>query len=101
MENEIKAKYGAYDNSEDMLAMEFATFSDGSRIVPRISLQNSKKYISWRDNDSPLNIDYPNKLLELYNNSSLHHCIIDMKSEQIAGGGLEIVDPKHPKYAET
>jgi hypothetical protein len=94
-------KVGSYNYSEDELKLEAATFADGSRIVPRISLQSSKRYISWRDNDITSNTDYPIKILELYNNSAIHHAIIDMKAEALAGGGLEVVDPNHPKAAET
>lgn len=99
MEN--KNKVGTYDIPEEDLRMELATFADGSRINPRISLQLGKKYVVWRDNANPNFIDYPNKLIELYNNSSLHHSIIDMKAEQIAGGGLELVDTGDTKAVKT
>jgi hypothetical protein len=100
-ENKVN-KVGAYTfPEEELLNFEAQTFADGSRIVPRISIQSSRKYISWRDNDNSTNVDYPIKVLELYNNSALHHSIIDMKAEQLAGGGLELVDPNHPKAEET
>jgi hypothetical protein len=96
-----KAKVGAVDYPETDLKFEMAIFSDGSRIVPRIQLQQGRKYIAWRDNGDSNNTDYPLKLLELYNNSSLHHSIIDMKAEQIASTGLEVQDPNDPKAAQT
>lgn len=99
MEN--KNKVGAYEYPEQELNMEMAVFSDGSRIVPRIQLQQGRKYIAWRDNGDSTNTDYPLKLLELYNNSSLHHSIIDMKAEQIASSGLELADPNDPKSGAT
>ena len=87
--------------NEQELKMELATFADGSRIVPRIAVQPGKKYIVWKDNGDTSNIDYPTKILEMYNNSSLHHSIIDMKAEQIAAGGLELVDENDPKASKT
>ena len=89
------------DNNIYGLAMEAATFSDGSRIIPRISVNPGRKYIAWKDNGSAEIIDYPSKILELYNNSSLHHSIIDMKATMIAGGGLEVIDPNDPKAEKT
>ena len=99
----IKNKVGAFEDPETNgeLRMEMAIFSDGSRIVPRIQLQQGRKYIAWRDNCDSSNTDYPLKLIELYNNSSLHHSIIDMKAEQIASSGLEVVDMNDPKAAQT
>jgi hypothetical protein len=97
MEN-IENAYNIYD---DFLKMERATFADGSNIVPYISSEQfrGKKYVTWRD---PLaEMDYPNKLLELYYNSSLHHSIVDMKAELIAGQGFELVDPNSPNAAKT
>lgn len=101
-ENKVKCgAYDGYEDNDDKLKMAMATFADGSRIIPRISVQSGKKYISWRDNGSSNNTDYPLKILELYNNSSLHSCIIDMKAEQIAGAGLEVVDPDDPQAQAT
>lgn len=96
-----KLKYGAYEFPENELKLEAAIFADGSRIIPRISVSPGRKYITWKDNGDNQYIDYPNKILELYNNSSLHHSIIDMKAQMIAGGGLEVIDPNHPKAEET
>jgi hypothetical protein len=87
---------GVYD-----VKMELSVFMDGSRVVPKINVVKAKKYIPWRDADSSLAMEYPIKLLELYNNSSLHHSIIDMKAEQIHGGGLELVDTGDTKAEAT
>lgn len=100
MADKNKIKVSAFDGYDD-LNMEMATFADGSRIIPRIAVQQGKKYVSWKDNGSSINTDYPLKILELYNNSSLHHSIIDMKAEQIAGAGLEVVDPDAPNAQAT
>jgi hypothetical protein len=96
-----KTKYGAYEFPENELKLEAAIFADGSRIIPRISVSPGRKYIAWKDNGDSAVVDYPNKILELYNNSSLHHSIIDMKAMMIAGAGLEVVDPNNPMAEET
>ena len=87
-----KMTFGALEQSEQELRMEAAIFSDGSRIVPRISVQFGRRYIPWRDNGDNINPEYPQKVIELYNNCSLHHAIIDMKSEALHGGGLVLAD---------
>lgn len=99
--NKKTSSVGAYDIPESELRMELATFGDGSRIIPRIAVQTGKKYVVWKDNANSSYVDYPTKLLELYNNSSLHHAIIDMKAEQIAGGGLKVKDEESPKAKQT
>lgn len=101
MENSKISKTGALDYSDNDLKMELATFADGSRIIPRITIQSGRKYVAWKDNNNSVYQDYPTKILELYTNSSLHHSIIDMKAEQIAGGGLELVDTGHTKAQAT
>jgi hypothetical protein len=87
-----KITFGALDETEQELKFERATFADGSRVVPRISVQFGRRYIPWRDNGDNLNVDYCQKVIEMYNNSGLHHAIIDMKAEAIAGSGLVLED---------
>ena len=87
-----KLTFGALETDDKELSLERATFADGSRIVPRISVQFGRRYIPWRDNGDNLNVDYCQKVIEMYNNSGLHHAIIDMKSEALAAGGLVLED---------
>lgn len=97
-----KIQPGAYEFTPAELTMEAATFADGSRIIPKITIYTGRKYIPWRDCGEVARwFDYPIKLLEMYNNSSLHHSIIDMKRRKIAGGGLEVIDSNGPNAQKT
>jgi hypothetical protein len=89
------------DEENSSLKFEIATFADGSRVQPRIKVDQHRKYVAWRDNASTKFPDYPNKLIELYNSCPLHHAIIDMKAELIAGDGLKLKDENSPKAQQT
>lgn len=92
MEDKKKIKFGSLEQNDNELKFEAATFADGSRIVPRISVQFGRRYIPWRDNGDNINPEYPQKIIEMYNNSALHHAIVDMKADALAAGGLVLED---------
>lgn len=96
-----KSSLGQIDYSGfDELEMTANVFGDGTRIIPRIQIQYSKKYMLWCDNSTTAN-DYPNKLLELYNNCSLHHYICNLKALLITGAGLVLKDSGATNASKT
>jgi len=65
-------------------------------LAPVFKKQEGKKFISFRiDNE-----EYPDTLIKLYNNSSLHRGICDYKIAQTIGKGA-LVDPSSALYKET
>jgi hypothetical protein len=51
--------------------------------LPTIRETRGKDFVSYGDNNL-----YPNLLIELYNNSAMHHTAVDAKTDAITGEGL-------------
>lgn len=74
-----------------------AKFSDDTNIIPRVTVTQGKKYVPWGDRGKN---DYPDKLIDLINDSALHNAICVNKAMQVAGNGF-IFDENGDKARET